>query len=82
MDKDGQNHPWCWQLVPINCIRPRSAAKATFGFLLANNVILNRPDISNRNLDRNKDLQQAHFVRIEAFNGFEVWRNRYSAPAR
>ncbi len=63
-----------------NALRLKSETPS--GFMFADVVILNRPDIGYRGQDHNKTLEQAAFVKTDAFNGFEVWRNRYSAPDR
>ena len=48
------------------------------GYMLADLVVINRPDIGYRNRDHNKVMAQAAFELQTPLTGFEVWRNRYS----
>jgi len=63
-----------------NALRLKSEAPS--GFMFADLVILNRPDIGYRGMDHHQTLKQAAFKQDKAFSGFEVWRNRYSFPDR
>ncbi|MES2474539.1 MAG: hypothetical protein V4640_02080 [Verrucomicrobiota bacterium] len=63
-----------------NALRLKSETPS--GFMFADIVILNRPDIGYRGQNHHQTLTQAAFVKDDSFNGFEVWSNRYSSPTR
>lgn len=60
----------------------RLKSEAPSGYMFADLVILNRPDIGYKGLDHEKELKQAAFEKDGDLTGFEIWRNRYSEPAR
>lgn len=57
----------------------RLKSEAPSGFMFADLVILNRPDIGYRGRNHARTLEQAAFTKLRSLNGFEVWRNRYSS---
>ena len=60
----------------------RLKSEAPSGYMFADLVILNRPDIGYKGLDHEKTLKQAAFEKDGDLVGFEIWRNRYSFPAK
>ncbi len=46
--------------------------------IMADLVVINRPDHRFKGIDYQADLRKADFVPFKTFTGFEVWKNRYS----
>jgi hypothetical protein len=49
------------------------------GFMFADCIFINRPDIGYKNRDHRETMKQAAFDLDTSLSGFEVWKNRYSA---
>ena len=52
------------------------------GYMFANLVVIDRPDIGYKNRDHRKTMKQAAFDLDTSLTGFEIWRNRYSSQSR
>ncbi|MES2659791.1 MAG: hypothetical protein V4689_14325 [Verrucomicrobiota bacterium] len=51
------------------------------GFMFADRIFINRPDIGYKNRNHRETMKQAAFDLESSLTGFEVWKNRYtSAP--
>lgn len=53
-------------------------SKPPSGYMFADLVIINRPDIGYKNRDHRKTMKQASFDLDSSLIGFEIWKNRYS----
>jgi hypothetical protein len=49
------------------------------GFMFADCIFINRPDIGYKNRDHRETMKQAAFELDTSLSGFEVWKNRYSS---
>jgi hypothetical protein len=48
------------------------------GYMFADLVVINRPDIGYKNRDHRQTMKEAAFELQASLTGFEIWRNRYS----
>jgi len=46
--------------------------------IMADLVVINRPDHRFKGIDYQANLRKADFVPLKTFTGFEIWKNRYS----